>query len=548
MEHLLGKTPIYDYVIVGAGSAGCTLASRLSEDSDARVLLIEAGGWDRDPFIHLPLTWAKMLLEQTHDWGYFCEPEETVNNRRIECARGKVIGGSSSVNAMAYVRGNRGDYDRWATSGLSNWSYSHVLPYFKKLETWESSDPYRGDAGPVNIQYCRYQDPLVDAFAAAGREAGYGWTDDYNGQIQEGFGRLQMTIKKGRRCSAATAYLRPSLSRNNLDVHVNSLATRVVFEKDCATGVEIILNGQPTFVRAEREVILSSGVINTPQLLLLSGIGDPHDLSQLDISARIGLSGVGKNLQDQMSAVLLYQRREPGPFLKMMRADRIAREIAKTYFFGTGLAGDVPGGTTAFLRTENHLDLPDIQLLLTAAPLAAWPYLRPFKAPFHDGFVARVVLLSPESRGSVKLVSSNPTDKPLIQQNFLSSSADWKTLRAALHIAREVVAESSMQPFVAKEIAPGNSKVSDKDLDQHISATAITLHHPLGTCRMGSENDPTAVVDSELRVLGVDSLRIVDGSVMPDLVRGNINGPIIMIAEKAADLIRGRKPLPTESI
>ncbi len=194
MGHLLGKTPIYDYVIVGAGSAGCTLASRLSEDSDARVLLIEAGGWDRDPLIHLPLTWAKMLLEQTHDWGYFCEPEETVNNRRIECARGKVIGGSSSVNAMAYVRGNRGDYDRWATSGLSNWSYSHVLPYFKKLETWEASDPYRGDAGPVNIQYCRYQDPLVDAFAAAGCEAGYGWTDDYNGQIQEGFGRLQILL------------------------------------------------------------------------------------------------------------------------------------------------------------------------------------------------------------------------------------------------------------------------------------------------------------------------------------------------------------------
>ena len=544
----MGKTSIYDYVIVGAGSAGCTLASRLSEDSDSRVLLIEAGGWDRDPLIHLPLTWAKMLLEQTHDWGYFYEPEETVNNRRIECARGKVIGGSSSVNAMAYVRGNRGDYDRWATSGLSNWSYSHVLPYFKKLETWETSDPYRGDAGPVNIQYCRYQDPLVDAFAAAGREAGYSWTDDYNGEIQEGFGRLQMTIKKGRRCSAATAYLRPSLSRNNLDVHVNSLATRIVFEKNRAAGVEYIVNGQPMVVRAEREVILSGGVINTPQLLLLSGIGDPHDLSQLGLSVRIGLPGVGKNLQDQMSAILLYQRREQGPFFRMMRADRIVREIAKTYLFGTGLAGDVPGGTTAFLNTENHLDLPDIQLLLTAAPLAAWPYFRPFKAPFNDGFVARVVLLNPESRGSVKLVSSNPTDRPLIQQNFLSSSADCKTLRDGLRIAREVAAQPSMQPFIAKEVAPGNSKVSDKDLDRHVSATAITLHHPLGTCRMGNEDDPTTVVDSELNVLGVESLRIVDGSVMPDLIRGNINGPIIMIAEKAADLIRGREPLPTEVI
>ncbi|MBL09780.1 MAG: dehydrogenase [Acidiferrobacteraceae bacterium] len=540
------KGLVYNYIIVGAGSAGCTLAARLTENPNCRVLLLEAGGWDRDPLIHIPLTWAKMLLEQSHDWGYFCKPEPTVNNREIECARGKVIGGSSSVNAMAYVRGNRGDYNRWADSGLSSWSYKHVLPYFKKLETWESSDPFRGSSGPINVQHCRYEDPLVEAYGEAGIAGGFGWTDDYNGNIQEGFSRLQMTIKNGRRCSAANAYLRPSLQRKNLVVKVNSLTTKVAFENNRAIGVHFTQNNQSFFAHADQEVILCAGVINTPQLLMLSGIGDSKKLRKIGIESKLHLEGVGMNLQDQMSAIILYKRKENGPFHHNMRVDRIVSSLAKTYFLGTGFASDVPGGMTAFLRTDSSYDLPNIQLLLTAAPLGAWPYLRPFKKPFNDGFVSRVVLLNPESRGEVEVVSSNIKVKPMIKQNFLSTPRDWTTLRDGLRIARDIATQPCMEQFIDKEILPGISKTSNEELSNHIAETAITLHHPLGTCRMGSQNDLTAVVDSKLRVIGAEGLRVVDGSVMPDLVRGNINGPIIMIAEKAADYIRNKESLPPE--
>ena len=523
----------YDYVIVGAGSAGCVLANRLTEDGQARVLVLEAGGWDRDPWLHIPLAWGRLLTKRMHDWGYFAEPEPSVGGRAVECARGKVIGGSSSINAMAYVRGHRGDYDRWAASGLKGWSYAHALPYFRRQESWEDGESaFRGSGGPLRTQRSRYVDPLFDAWTEAGVAAGHPVTEDYNGAEQHGFSKMQVTIRNGRRCSAAAAYLRPALKRRNVTVEVNAHVTKVIVESGRAVGVEYVQKGLKRVARAGKEVLLAGGVVNSPQVLMLSGIGDPAELQKHGIKVEAAVPGVGRNLQDHVMAPLPYVRKEPGPFHRAMRMDRIALELAKCYFLGKGFATDLPGPLVAFLKSDPSLAMPDIQLLFQGAPLAAEPY---WTKPFADGFACVVVLLRPESRGRVELASADPMRAPLIRQNFLSSSNDWTQLRAGVRLARAVTAQSALQRFIAKEV--GGRKESDTDIDAHIRATSISVHHPLGTCRMGD------VVDEELRVKGVERLRVVDASVMPDMVGGNINAPIMMIAERASDLIRGRQAL-----
>ena len=529
----------FDYVIVGAGSAGCVLAARLSEDPATRVLLLEAGGPDTDPLISIPLGMGKMHEHRMHDWGYDTEPEEALANRRIEAMRGKVLGGSSSINVMAYTRGHAADYDRWAANGAEGWSYREVLPYFRRNETWEGgADEFRGGDGPLGTQFARTPDPIFPAWIEAGRQAGYPVSDDYNGAQGEGFGRGQFTIRDGRRSSASRAFLRPALRRPNLKLEMRALAHRVVLEGGRAVGLAYEQGGTVRQVRAAREVILAGGAFNTPQLLMLSGIGPADHLREVGIAPVVDLK-VGHALQDHLGVWVSWRRTSPGTFHGKMRADRISLAMVQAYLFGTGPATVVPGGLHAFVRTDAGVDWPDIEFMFHTVPPQTRIWFPGIRPAYADGYAIRPTLLHPESRGRVMLASADPRAHVRIKYDFFSDPRDLPKLREGVRRAIDVGYQPAMAPYRGAEVTPGEAVRDDASLDAWIRRVAMTAHHPASTCRMG--HDAEAVLDPQLRVRGVDGLRVVDASAMPDLVSAHINACVLMMAEKAADLIRGNK-------
>jgi choline dehydrogenase-like flavoprotein len=532
--------PEFDYIIVGAGSAGCVLAYRLGEDRDVSILVVEAGGEDRDPLIHIPLGMGRMHAKRSHDWGYDFEPEPTTADRAIEAMRGKVVGGSSAINHMSHVRGSPGDYDRWAASGLRDWSYEAVLPYFRRSESWaRGGNTYRGGDGPLSIVPASAQDPLLEAFIEAGAASGLPYNEDYNAERQDGMGRGQFTIRRGRRHTAADAYLRPALARGNVTLRMQAHVTRAVIEGTKATGIEYTQRGEITTVRARREVILSGGSFNTPQLLMLSGIGPADHLRQHDIEPVLDLPGVGGCLQDHMSVNVAGTRPEPGLFQRELRFDRMAISMVRAHLFGTGPATMLPGGLHGYVRINPALGVPDIQLMFRATSSFPRLWFPGIRNPMPDSCGVRVNLLHPKSRGRVRLRSANPLDKVRIEGAFLTEEEDVRTLRAGVRFARNLLAQRTLDRYRGNETVPGPKIKSDAEIDTWIRASAVTVHHPASTCAMGTRND--SVVDGDLRVNQLEGLRLVDASVMPDLVSGNINACVVMIAEKASDIIRGHR-------
>ena len=533
-----------DYVVVGSGSAGCALAYRLSE-AGADVLVIEAGGTDAGPFIQMPGAFSLPMNMRRYDWGYRAEPEASLNNRRLHTPRGRVIGGSSSINGMVFVRGHARDFDGWEASGARGWAYPDVLPYFKRMEAMADGDPaWRGTSGPLNVKRGEMLNPLYHAFIEAGRQAGYPLTDDYNAEAQEGFGPMQQTIWRGRRWSAANAYLRPALQRPNCRLQRGE-ATRVVLENDRAVGVELRRGRRALgVVRARREVVLAAGAINSPLLLLRSGIGPADELAAVGVEVSVPRPGVGRNLQDHLEVYVQQECREPitlNGYLGLFAKGQIGMEWMMLH---TGHGATNHFEACGFVRSGPGIEYPDVQYHFIPAAVR---YDGRAAAPGH-GFQAHVGPMRSKSRGRIRLTGAGPDAPPSIRFPYMSHPDDWREFRACVRLTRELFAQAAFAPYRGREIQPGAALASDDDLDGFIRDHAESAYHPCGAARMGASDDPDAVVDPECRVIGVESLRVADSSIFPRVTNGNLNGPSIMVGEKAADHILGVPMLARENL